>query len=253
MTDNKKYDKNANPLNLMPNNNKESHGYIYDKWQKDPSIYEPDNNDIKCELQLQSLSAFEPLHFAADYEQFKKEIKTWNDYWVPYLRREGISNDREGLLLMGLEGDSPTDSLSMPEAVRRTGRTLTETDFCYPTELYYHLQSLRPLLDIFQPLGRTMLVKTNAGGFFPPHKDSPMITRNTFRIVVFIGKQVDHEAYEWEMEGQIQKIKPNRAYYVDTRKTHRTHSWVDNSIHCIINVPKTWENVIKLMSLSRYA
>ena len=40
-----------------------------------------------------------------------------------------------------------------------------------------------------------------------------------------LGNNVDHESYEWEMNNRIWPLRPNRAYYVDTRKTHRTHSW----------------------------
>ena len=104
------------------------------------------------------------------------------------------------------------------------------------------------MLDYFSPLGRTMLIKSNAGGWFPPHRDNPSLTRETFRIVAFLSDNTTHESYEWEMEGRKMNIVPGRAYYVDTRKTHRTSSWMDNSIHLIVNVPKTWENVLKLIS-----
>ena len=251
ITDLKKFDKNGKELNLMPLADRSKQANYYAKWLEDPEKFEPTDEDIKCELQLSALTAFEPLNFTIDYGKFKKEIEPWNSSWVPYLRREGISNDREGLCLMGLEGDEPWNSLSMPEARKRVGRKIGETDFNVPTKLYNDLTCLHPLLDYFQPLGRTMLVKTNKGGWFPPHKDSPMLTRKTFRVVAFIGNNVDHESYEWEMDGKIWPIKGNRAYYVDTRKSHRTHSWADNSIHLVMNIPKTWENVIKLMSCTR--
>ena len=248
----KKFNKDGTELNLTPKIDRSRQGNYYQKYLEDSSRFDPSPDDLKCELQLQALGVFEPLNFLVDYGKFKKEILPYADKWVPYLRREGISNDREGLLLMGLEGDSPSDSLSMPEARKRAGRKLSETEFSTPTQLYKDLTCLHPLLDFFQPLGRTMLVKVNAGGWFPPHKDWPMLTRDTFRIVIFIGSKVDNETYEWEMEGKRWPIKQNRAYYIDTRKTHRTHSWTDGSIHCVVNVPKTWENVIKLMSMTRY-
>ena len=53
------------------------------------------------------------------------------------------------------------------------------------------------------------------------------------------------------MAGQKWPITPGKAYYVDTRKTHRTHSWFNNSLHLVVNVPKTWENVMKLMSVTQ--
>jgi hypothetical protein len=107
------------------------------------------------------------------------------------------------------------------------------------------------MLGFFAPLGRAMLVKTNAGGWFPPHKDNPQLTRDTFRIVAFLSRTCASDAYEFEVDGRTWPIVPGKAYYVDTRKTHRTHSWMNNSIHLIINVPKTWENVLKLMSVTQ--
>ena len=248
----KNFDKNGNPLNLMPKFNHSRRGDYYTKWLENPEKFEPSLEDIKCELQLSALGVYEQLNFLLHIGEFKEEIEPWNDKWVPYLRREGVLNDREGLLLMGLEGDTPCDSLSMPEARKRTGRKLQESDFNVPTALYHDLKSLHPLLDYFQPLGRTMLIKSNTGGFFPPHKDSPIINRDCFRIVVFIGRSVEHDSYQWEIDGKVMPIIQNRAYYIDTRKTHRTNSWADDSIHCIINVPKTWENIMKLMTMCKY-
>lgn len=246
----KKFDQNGKPLNLMPLADGNVQGNYYKKWiDSGKTRFEPTSDDIKCELQLSAIGDFEPLKFKLDQQLFSKEIEPWKNEWVPYLRREGVSNDRSGLLLVGLDGDSPTDSLSMPEARKRVGHRLDETDFTVKTELYKQLTCLHPLLETFDTLGRTMLIKSNAGGWFPPHRDWPILTRDCFRIIVFIGKHVDHMAYEWEMNGKRWPIQQNRAYYVDTRKTHRTHSWQDDSIHCVVNVPKTWENVMKTISM----
>ena len=88
-----------------------------------------------------------------------------------YLRREGVTNDREGLLLVGAEGDSVGDSLSMPEVRKRLGevpgKRILETDLCYPTEAFHNLTALHPILKMFDKLGRSMLVKLNKGGWFP--------------------------------------------------------------------------------------
>lgn len=245
-----KVDKNGNELkNIMPKANQKAQAGYYDKWlASGQTRYEPTDEDIKCELQLQALSAWEPLKWEIDLGWFKNNIKKYDDRWVPYLRREGVVNNRTGLCIMGLPGDKCNDSLSMPEAVKRSGRKLTELDFDTPTELYYDLESLHDLLDYWKPLGRTMLVNCGAGGWFPPHKDSPMLTRETFRVVAFLSNNVGHDAYEWQMDGHIWPIKPGGVYYVDTRKTHRTHAWKNNSIHLVMNIPKTWENVLKLMS-----
>jgi len=246
-------DKNGNPIELQPKANRARQGNYYQKWlDSNKQKFEPTPEDIKCELQLQALDFWEPLKFNINLHKFNSEIKAYDDKWVPYLRREGIVNNREGLSLVGIEGDDYNDGLSMPEARKRHGKKLKEVDFNTPNELYKDLTSLHEMLDFFMPLGRTMLVKANAGGWFPPHKDAPQLTRDTFRIVAFLSYETGPNAYEWEMCGQKMQIIPGQAYYVDTRKTHRTHAWIDNSIHLIVNVPKTWENVIKLMSATEY-
>lgn len=247
-----KFDKNGNKLDTVPLSDRNKQAAYYRKWlESNKARYEPTPEDIKCELQLQALSFWEPLELRINVRNFMKEISQFDNSWVPYLRRDGIMNNREGLLLVGLDGDTMSDSLSMPEARRRTGKKLRETDFDTPTELYDALPSLHPLLNYFQPLGRTMLVKANKGGFFPPHKDSPILTRETFRVVAFCSNHCSGSNFEWEMENQKMPIEPGMSYYVDTRKTHRTHSWADDSIHLIMNIPKTWENVLKLMSITK--
>lgn len=244
-----KVDREGNPLSTVPRANQSRQAGYHAKWlESNRTKFEPTAEDIKCELQLQAYGTFEPLQWEIDNGHFKKEIKKWDGKWAPYLRREGVVNNRDGLCVVGLPGDSPSDSLSMPEARRRTGKHLSELDFNTPTSLYDDLTSLHPLLDYWNPIGRTMLVRLHAGGWFPPHKDQPQLTRETFRVVAFLGNSVSHDAYEWEMDGQKQTIKSGGVYYVDTRRTHRTHSWRDNSVHLVMNIPKTWENVLKLMS-----
>ena len=44
-------------------------------------------------------------------------------------------NDREGMLLSGLKGDTYTDSLSMPEAIKRAGKYFEEK--CLLINLFY--------------------------------------------------------------------------------------------------------------------
>lgn len=247
-----KFDRSGKELSTVPKSNQKVQGNFYQKWlDSGKTKFEPTAEDIKCELQLGALDVWEPLKYEFDLGHFRKQIAKYDDAWVPYLRREGVVNNREGLCMMGMPGDSCSDSLSMPEARRRHGRKLSECDFNTPTELYNDLTSLHEMLEFFQPLGRTMLVNTHAGGWFPPHKDQPQLTRDTFRIVAFLSRATQHDAYEWEMSGRKWPITPGKAYYVDTRKTHRTHSWFNNSIHLVVNVPKTWENVMKLMSVTQ--
>ena len=187
----------------------------------------------------------------SNLDQLNKELSLFDNDWEPYLKKAWAPNNREGLVLVGLEGSSHSENLSIPQSRIKTGNEfLLDQDFNHKTDVYHALTSLHELLEPFDKLGRTFLVKVNAGGYFPPHKDYPLITRKTIRIVAFLSKACDSDSFEWSQSGQKQDIIPGRAYYVDTMKTHRTHSWEDGSIHLVVNVPKTWENVLKLCSMT---
>jgi len=219
--------------------------------KNNPDFMQPSAEDIKCELQLNMLGTYEPMHFKINLEQFTKQIAKYEDAWVPYLPREGKDNSRQGLLLWGLEGDSHSDSLSLPEARKRVGKKVMESDFKHPTELYKDLTSVHDLCDFFSPLGRTFLVRANAGAYFPPHRDHAYLTRDCFRIVAFLNN-TDNTNYEWIQDNSPININEGSAYYIDTTKMHRTNAWQNGSIHLIMNIPKTWENVMKLMSVTKY-
>ena len=93
-----------------------------------------------------------------------------------------------------------------------------------------------------------LLKNKNIGGYFPPHRDHPSIPRNCFRIIVFL-QNCGPQQYDWFMEDDKKlMIEHGRAYYVNTRMTHRTISWVDKSDHMIMNIPMTTENVEKVIA-----
>jgi len=50
------------------------------------------------------------------------------------------------------------------------------------------------------------------------------------------------------MDDRKMNIQMGQVYYVNTRMTHRTISWVDNSQHLILNIPFTTENVSKVIA-----
>jgi hypothetical protein len=85
------------------------------------------------------------------------------------------------------------------------------------------------------------------GGYFVPHRDHPELNRDVFRILVFL-KNCKRYEYDFIFEDRSLEIEEGRAYVVNTRKTHRTFSFVDNSTHLILNVPVTMENAMIVLS-----
>lgn len=202
---------------------------------------------VSDELSLLNLGDTEGLKIKIHTPDFHKEIEALNDQWVDYLPRPDRTNNRKGLALYNLPGKTHQENPSLREASKEVGRRLSEVEFSHPTEIVEKLPSLHPVLNMFDSLGRTFLVRSDMGGYFPPHRDHPVMPRETFRLIVFL-KNCGTMEYDWIM-GQSNKmeIDEGRVYYINTRKVHRTMSYINESIHLIMNIPMTTHNVATVL------
>lgn len=202
---------------------------------------------VANELALLQLGDFEPLDIKINVEDFQREITQFKDDWQVYLPRPDRPNNRQGLTLTNMPGKGHKGVPSLAEACAQENRKVSELEFNEPTDVYKKCFSLQPFLNEFQPLGRTFLVKSNIGGYFVPHRDHPSMPRDVFRLAVFLTN-VGPLDYDWLMDDRKLYIEPGRVYYINTRKTHRTISWVNDSIHLIMNLPFDGKNVSKVIS-----
>jgi hypothetical protein len=215
-----------------------------------PAHYDPKNvsNEMLAnELSLINLGDFEPLNIKINTGALMHEISQFRDDWQDYLPRTDRPNNRKGLTLTTLPGKTHKDAPSLAEASYAAGRRLSELEFTHKTDVYNACRSLDPLFSVFSNLGRTFFVKSNIGGYFVPHRDHPAMPRDVFRLVMFANNCGPLD-YDWWMDDRKLQIEPGRVYYVNTRKTHRTISWVNDSIHLILNVPMTSDNVSKVIA-----
>ena len=199
------------------------------------------------ELALLNLGPFEPLNIHIDLQKYLQEIKEFDSQWVDYLPRTDRPNNRQALTLTNLSGKTHQDVPSLAEASYAAGRRLSELEFNEKTDVYHACTSLQPFLDSWQPLGRTFIVQSNIGGYFVPHRDHPSMPRECFRLICFLNNCGPLQ-YDWLMDDRKMNIQMGQVYYVNTRMTHRTISWVDNSQHLILNVPFTTDNVAKVIA-----
>lgn len=206
-----------------------------------------DQTTIANELALLNLGPFEPLNIQIDLEKYMQEISQFDNDWVDYLPRTDRPNNRRALTLTNLPGKTHKDVPSLAEASYAAGRRLSELEFNQPTDVYRACSSLHPFLEQWQPLGRTFIVQSNTGGYFVPHRDHPSMPRECFRLIVFLNNCGPLQ-YDWLMDDRKMNIQPGQVYYVNTRMTHRTISWVDNSQHLILNIPFTTDNVAKVIA-----
>jgi hypothetical protein len=218
-------------------------------------LLSPDQATIErlaAEMQLLALGHVIPLNIKVDLSALTSELENFKDQWVDYLPRTDRTNNRQGLSLFSLPGDSLKEGLSLPEAGARLGRRPSELEFNAPTELYHHCKSIHPLINYFMPIGRTFFVKCNKGGWFYPHRDHPHLFRESMRIVVFCKNSKPSE-YDWFLDDRKIQIEEGRAYYVNTRLVHRTVSYVDDSVHLIMNIPATFQNSQRIVRALQYS
>lgn len=215
-----------------------------------PAHYDPNlvNQEIIAnELSLLTIGDFEPLNIKIDTNLLLNELDQFKDDWQDYLPRTDRPNNRKGLTLTTLPGKTHLDAPSLAEASYAAKRKLSELEFNHKTDVYNACESLDPLFSLFPNVGRTFFVKCNIGGYFVPHRDHPAITRDVFRLVMFVSNCGPLD-YDWLMDDRKLQIEHGRVYYMNTRKTHRTVSWVNDSIHLILNVPMTSENIAKVIA-----
>ena len=206
-----------------------------------------DLETVANELALLNLGSFEPLKFHINLEQYRQEISQFKNDWVDYLPRTDRPNNRKALTLTNLPGKTHTDVPSLAEACYTEKRKVSELEFNQPTAVCRACTSLHPLIKEWHPLGRTFIVRSDIGGYFVPHRDHPSMPREVFRIVVFLNNCGPLQ-YDWLMDDRKMNIQMGQAYYVNTRMTHRTISWVNDSQHLILNVPFTSVNVAKVIA-----
>jgi len=206
-----------------------------------------DTETLSNELALLNLGPFEPLNIRIDLGKYMHEIKQFDSDWVNYLPRTDRPNNRKAMTLMSLPGKTHKENTSLAEASYAAGRQLSELEFNQPTDVYKSCTSLSSVLDQWQPLGRSMIIRCDTGGYFVPHRDATSMPRDCFRLVAFLNNCGPLQ-YDWLMDDRKMLIQPGQLYYVNTRLTHRTISWVDNSHHLILNVPFTTANVAQVIA-----
>jgi hypothetical protein len=215
-----------------------------------PANYNPDSVDldtVKNELVLSNLGDIVPLNFKINCDFFRSEIKDFQQDWVDYLPRTDRPNNRKAMTLTSIPGTDHKTNVSLAQASYAARRRLSELEFNCPTDVYKKCRSLQPFLDQWMPLGRTFLIKSDIGGYFVPHRDHPSMPRDVFRLIAFLNNCGPYD-YDWWMDDRKFQIEEGRIYYLNTRRAHRTISWVNDSIHLILNVPFNSENVSKVVA-----
>jgi|TARA_B110000211_G_C14091699_1_gene559543 hypothetical protein len=206
---------------------------------------------VTNELALLSLGDFELLKINVNIKNFRKEIEFLKNDWVDYQPKKDMSNNRRGMALTNLPGKTHKDNPSLKQANYAENRSLCELEFNQYTAAYEMLPSLHHVFEMFEPVGRSVLIKLGTGGYFPAHRDQCYMPRASFRIAIFL-QDCGSDQFDWFHENKKMTIEQGTAYYINTKKVHKTMSWAASSTHLIMNIPFNSNNIQKLIANLKY-
>jgi len=180
-----------------------------------------------------------PLRLEYNVDNIIEELEEKFE-WVQYNPRK--KNDRYGLSITSLDGglSGRPDLDSLYEYYNETGIALHDWDFNKKTPIYsYFEQWLNP----FEKwLGRTHVIKLNAGGFFPPHRDHKHANIDSFRI--FLPLNYNTRAAFFLLEDKRMEFKNGTMYFIDTAKMHTLFNTSETPFYFVVgNITLTEESV----------
>ncbi len=167
---------------------------------------------------------------------FKKEVSDESIQWVRYNKSKPWSN-RWGLSLFSLDGGTTgeIDLNSILEWNRHHQTSYRELSFSTPTPCWQHFKSVsvqfKEIVDCF---GRSHILRLNAGGIFPPHRDNFSYSEPTFRLLAFVN--CIPENFHFMLDGNLKAFLPNHFYFLNTRKVHSVVSFEDNAYLVVFNL-----------------
>ena len=159
-----------------------------------------------------------------------EEFIEWTEKNFTYVRYNPRKEvNRYGLSITSLDGGMSgiPDLDSVFEYNKENGTQWTERDFKVPTPVF-EWKSLKKFLSLFgNHIFRTHILKLEAGGFFPPHRDHPdedfhhtnKIVFDTFRLIVPL-KNCNPPGMNFVLEDKLLHWHQGVVYFVDTAKMH---------------------------------
>lgn len=195
---------------------------------------------------LLRLGNFYELDFnPVNTRQIEQELENLKNNWVqynpykPHIARKAIS-------ITSLDGsiNGKPDLYSLREFYRQEGVLFKESDFRVLTPNYERLPSLKDIIGYFAPyLGRTHVLRFDAGGFFPPHRDAAaMLEPDTFRIIVPLTN-ITRNSFVFLYGNERLHLENGTPYFLNTLIDHSAFSFIDNATMLVCNIILNHESV----------
>lgn len=171
------------------------------------------------------------------------QIETESQNWKQYNPRKKIN--RWGRSLTSLDGHNTgiPDLDSLYEYNKLNGTNYRESDFRTLTDEGKKFEFLTESFD----LGRSHLIKLDAGGYFPYHRD---LGPEVFRLIYCVSG-CEPTNLVWIIDDKVVKLQNRRWYYVNTKKVHATFAFNTCvfAVFNVINNEKGFTNIKKVFEI----
>ena len=178
------------------------------------------------------------LKFKIDEYHVLNQLEKFKDNWCPYNANKDTVNNRWGLPVTSHSGDVMDNYHlnSFGYMQKYNDATLNEEDFTMPTAGYDSVPDLKSLVDVFRPdIGRVHLLRSDKGGFFPPHRDFPGLGPEYFRLLCVFGK-CKPENFVHMLDGKAFYPDPGYLYWLNFQLDHSVFSFSDGLYALILTV-----------------
>lgn len=201
---------------------------------------------------IEEKGAYFPLSLSVDIKELKQQVGSLSEQWRRYNPRKPEIK-RYGMSLTSLDGGTKgvpdLDSVFQYNALNDTG--YRETDFRELTDIYQQLSALHKPFEMFlEDIGRSHLIKLDAGGHFPPHRDDYRIDEYfCFRLICPLWN-CEPDEFSFIFEDNPIYLKPGQVWFVNVCQKHSVFSFCDDSVQLVMNIRLSKESLKTLVSVS---
>lgn len=195
-------------------------------------------DDIQALVKFLAMEDWMKLKVSWNPDQAAKELEQYpRETWPRYNPRKPI--ERYCLDLTQIEGGNANVS-SLAEYNKANGTDYKNHDFTEFTSEYYNLPEIQKILSPFEKwIGRTHVIRIDAGGYFPPHYDTIVSDPTVYDVrLVAAVRNVTPRNFKWlhDTNDQVMPMTNGDVFIVNTAKPHSVFSFSDDATIVVANL-----------------
>lgn len=181
------------------------------------------------------------INTQATMEQILYQWPANNSAWQRYnVDKHGGQNPRWVLPLTSYDGS--LHDITSRNSLRDMGVT-NESQLCQPTPVFRSVSEAQRIISLFRNrVGRCNILRADAGGFWPPHRDYYSMPPEYFRIVCWLNTD-DPGDFHFNMDERRFQPQMGHFYYMNFQKTHSLFSFTNSVYMMLLTLELVPDNV----------